>query len=1032
MFETRPSKVPYVASLLSDPSQVAFALTETWLTPDHEEAEITVPGFAPFRADRKQRAKAKRGSGGVALYLRDNLAITAEKVFEYSCGVIEAVGVHIPTLNLRIFVVYRPGDRRPDPSSTAVNARNRGEFRSTAKELKAFLRKLEENLSTMPAPTPDVMLMGDINLPHADWKSGECKAGATDDEQTMVKDLYEFALSHFMVQQIEGSTHEAGNLLDLIFTNNHQLVHDFSSTPSTVSDHYVVEVSAHYKSNTCELENESENQDPDQPPTLRDYNFFHEDAKWPEMKAAMDECNWEDEFRDLEATEMLDKFVNFITSLAAKYVPLRKKPSAKSDNIPRDRRILMLKRTRAKKQLKTATGARAEALNLRLISIELELQKSYRQQSNREETKAISNIKRNPKSFYSYANKFSKVSTAIGPLINSAKKLVTSASQMAEILSQQYQSVFSQPKYPDTDANDLFPDEEGEDLLSNIEADDKDFEDAIDELSATSAAGPDGIPAILLKYCKKCLSKPIAMIWRASMQQGNIPHVCKTANIIPIHKGKSRAVPANYRPVALTSHLIKLFEKVVRKKIVAHLEKHNLLNPTQHGFRQGRSCLSQLISHFDKITTLLENQHAVDVIYLDFAKAFDKVDIGVTMRKLHALNIRGRLGRWLADFLTGREQCVIVNGKKSGMQPVISGVPQGSVLGPLIFLVLIGDIDKEVVQAFLSSFADDTRVGLGIDTDEDVDLLQQDLERVYTWSETNNMQFNGDKFEALRYTNKSTPGDRKGYTSNTGAAIKEKASLTDLGVIMSNDASFTKHITSVVQRVTKKSGWALRTFNARDRTTMLTLWKSLILPHHDYCSQLWSPLKTGLIQKLELLQRSFFRKIHGMRQLSYWEQLIALRARSLERRRERYMIIYVWRILEGQVPNLNSTVIETTSDATSRIGRLCHVPHVSNQAPAFVKKARDASLPIRGVKLFNAIPKELRNITGCKTDSFKAALDRFLATIPDEPLIPGYTAGRRCSTNSIIEWVQTLQRQQDLVQPTMHGQDGEAAPQRDL
>ena len=432
LFETRPSKVPYVASLLSDPSQVAFALTETWLTPDHEEAEITVPGFAPFRADRKQRAKAKRGSGGVALYLRDNLAITAEKVFEYSCGVIEAVGVHIPTLNLRIFVVYRPGDRRPDPSSTAVNARNRGEFRSTAKELKAFLRKLEENLSTMPAPTPDVMLMGDINLPHADWKSGECKAGATDDEQTMVKDLYEFALSHFMVQQIEGSTHEAGKLLDLIFTNNHQLVHDFSSTPSTVSDHYVVEVSAHYKSNTCELENESENQDPDQPPTLRDYNFFHEDAKWPEMKAAMDECNWEDEFRDLEATEMLDKFVNFITSLAAKYVPLRKKPSAKSDKIPRDRRILMLKRTRAKKQLKTATGARAEALNLRLISIELELQKSYRQQSNREETKAISNIKRNPKSFYSYANKFSKVSTAIGPLINSAKKLVTSASQMAK------------------------------------------------------------------------------------------------------------------------------------------------------------------------------------------------------------------------------------------------------------------------------------------------------------------------------------------------------------------------------------------------------------------------------------------------------------------------------------------------------------------------------------------------------------------------------------------------------------------------
>ena len=369
---------------------------------------------------------------------------------------------------------------------------------------------------------------------------------------------------------------------------------------------------------------------------------------------------------------------------------------------------------------------------------------------------------------------------------------------------------------------------------------------------------------------------------------------------------------------------------------------------------------------------------------------------------------------------------------KSTYNSLQTGVPQGSVLGPLIFLVLIGDIDKEVVQAFLSSFADDTRVGLGIESDDDVDLLQQDLERVFAWSETNNMQFNSDKFEALRYANKSTPGDRKGYLSNTGSAIKEKPFLTDLGVTMTNDASFIKHISGVVQRVTKKSGWALRTFYARDRTTMLTLWKSLILPHHDYCSQLWSPLQTGLIQQLELLQRSFFRKIRGMRQLSYWEQLIALKARSLERRRERYMIIYVWRILEGQVPNLNTTVIETASDATSRIGRLCHVPHVANQAPAFVKKARDASLPIRGVKLFNAIPKELRNLSGCQTDAFKVALDKFLATIPDEPLIPGYTAGRRCSTNSIIEWVRTLRQQQDLALPTLHGRDLEAAPQCDL
>ena len=155
-----------------------------------------------------------------------------------------------------------------------------------------------------------------------------------------------------------------------------------------------------------------------------------------------------------------------------------------------------------------------------------------------------------------------------------------------------------------------------------------------------------------------------------------------------------------------------------------------LFNHSQHGFRGGRSCLSQLLSHFDRITYELEKGNGVDVIYLDFAKAFDKLDHGITLHKLKALGIRGHLGRWIFTFLTGRQQSVVVDGRMSLPKPVISGVPQGSVLGPLLFLVLIGDIDKNVATAFLSSFADDTRVGNGINSHADVDDLQRDLEAV--------------------------------------------------------------------------------------------------------------------------------------------------------------------------------------------------------------------------------------------------------------------------------------------------------------
>merc|ERR1711888_44546 len=226
------------------------------------------------------------------------------------------------------------------------------------------------------------------------------------------------------------------------------------------------------------------------------------------------------------------------------------------------------------------------------------------------------------------------------------------------------------------------------------------------------------------------------LIWRKSLSTGKIPSILKTANIVPIHKGGSKGEAKNYRPVALTSHIVKIFEKVLRNHIVAHLGEKGLLNPGQHGFRAGRSCLSQLLAHLQTVTQILEDGDNVDVIYLDFSKAFDKVDLLVTLRKIKHLGITGRLGKWIYSFLTGRIQTLIVNGAKSDTSEVKSGIPQGSVLSPLLFLILLGDIDKSVASAFLSSFADDTRVGHRIKEASDIIALQEDLKFIYDWSTT--------------------------------------------------------------------------------------------------------------------------------------------------------------------------------------------------------------------------------------------------------------------------------------------------------
>ena len=294
---------------------------------------------------------------------------------------------------------------------------------------------------------------------------------------------------------------------------------------------------------------------------------------------------------------------------------------------------------------------------------------------------------------------------------------------MADMLQDQYTSVFSTPRYDSFDPSEM-DDAEG---LTDINFDEPDIGEAIDEVSDTAAAGPDGVAAYFLKKCKLAICRPLYILYRDSLDAGYLNESTKGSSIVPLHKGDSRGLPANYRPVSLTSHLVKILEKVIRKNMVKYLEEKGLFNPSQHGFCAGRSCLSQLLEYYDKILRLVEDGKCVDTVYLDFSKAFDKVDHVILLRKLKAAGIGGKLGRWIHSFLTDRKQVVMVNGIASRSAPVVSGVPQGTVLGPLLFLMYIADIDDGVKYSFLSSFADDTRILEDIETVMDTFKLQYDL-----------------------------------------------------------------------------------------------------------------------------------------------------------------------------------------------------------------------------------------------------------------------------------------------------------------
>ena len=268
-------------------------------------------------------------------------------------------------------------------------------------------------------------------------------------------------------------------------------------------------------------------------------------------------------------------------------------------------------------------------------------------------------------------------------------ELVQEPDRIADILSLQYSSVFTLPSEKHTSSNMEVPV-----TIEDIKFDITDIAQAIDNLKPTAAAGFDGFPAQLLKKSRDALSIPLFIFWRNCPNKQEVPSALKHVLITPIFKGKTKLDAENYRPVALTSHIINIFEMVVQKNLVHHFEEANAFNDSHHGFRRGRSCLSQLLAHHNEVLQNLENSSNADVIYLDFAKAFDKTDFNVLLLKLENIGVKGKLHSLIKSFITERTQSVVVKEYKSKAVNVTSGVPQGSVLGPLLFLVLMMDIDK--------------------------------------------------------------------------------------------------------------------------------------------------------------------------------------------------------------------------------------------------------------------------------------------------------------------------------------------------
>ena len=221
-----------------------------------------------------------------------------------------------------------------------------------------------------------------------------------------------------------------------------------------------------------------------------------------------------------------------------------------------------------------------------------------------------------------------------------------------------------------------------------------------------------------------------------SLNTGSLPQDWKTANITAIHKKGNKTTAGNYRPVSLTSIVCKVMETLVRESLMSHMMEHNMLSDKQFGFIKGRSTVLQLLQVMDQWTAALDAGDAVDVIFCDFMKAFDKVPHGRLLDTLKSYGFRDPLLSWIRGFLSNRTQTVIVNGSTSKPHPVLSGIPQGSVLGPSLFIIYINSLPDTVSSSIMYLFADDTKMFKTVKDDDDIAALQKDIDSMWEWTKS--------------------------------------------------------------------------------------------------------------------------------------------------------------------------------------------------------------------------------------------------------------------------------------------------------
>jgi len=803
-----------------------IAITETWLK---VSIKLTAFGsdYQVFRQDRPIG-----NGGGVLLAVKQE--IPCKIVLSTNINRCDCLIVDIQHSNnsdfVRYCLVYRPPDVDLEGSLEVYNT---------------IFHYLQN--------TKHYVLLGDFNLPDIKW----------DTLNTVSNVSKEFLTLCFKIgaEQMVDFPTRLNNCLDLILCSNRSMVKTMESEPPFCeSDHISIycELLFHRRSqeNVC-------------------LKPCFQKADYSLINAYLSTLDWDIVYRDCTSTNQYwSAFKNIIDTAIYNFVPFVQ--TRKSKCVPWFTNNLKHLRLHKQRKWRKYTRSRNIVTHAEYKLAAQNFKSEFIKEKCKYEERLFADMNSNNK-FYSYIKSQTSVNTALPSIEKSDGSIAVTDSGKASEFSKYFSSVFVEDNgvLPEFNPNCT-------DSLDNFTCSVRDVVKVILKLKGNSSPGPDGITSGFLKNVLALIANPLCKVFQKSIEEGVLPDDWKVAHIIPVYKKGDPQLPSQYRPVSLTSIVCKVLERVVRSQLLKYLERNNIIPHCQHGFLPKKSTVTNLIECLDDWTRNFDNGVSTDIVYLDYSKCFDKVCHNKLLYKLSKYGITGSAYNWLRNFITGRVQHVKINSSTSPAMPVRSGVPQGTVLGPILFLCYSADMPAVVENSKLSIYADDTKLYKEIYSVEDCIKLQSDLDNIYNWAKLWQMELNPDKTKLLSIGNSTVLFDY----SLDNKAIEKVNHMKDVGVIIQSDLKFTMHCSSII----KKAYFVIRniftTFKYHNFEFYLKMYICYVRPILEYGCQVWSPLLKTNIDSVENVQRYYTRQIlKNVNYMGYLERLQFLSLKSLEERR---------------------------------------------------------------------------------------------------------------------------------------------------